>query len=564
MGEFDELQFSWIDDYFNNHIDALRDQIFLVEEHGAEARLLRRQMRDLQTLSDLYEQYKDPFTREANILIWAKFSEILALIEGERDLWDIASEIEWMIDNELDRLSDTINPFTEMTPRDIVEKNVDFYSSIEHWWGVYFEWLLESDINEKFYRLFTIEYLNVISEHDSTIDEQLQCSKSEVLSIMTRVKQRLSEDELAQLGYVFRFQTLEWEYDLSFYDIFTPQESYELWEMRSFLERWIDIMNFEWHLSLQNVQELFWEWVISRDDAFRVLEGEEWFQEDKNPVIDSDTGRERWYNLSDALVEFGFSENFLISMREITWRDMDEKYQERLLLMTRFFLRIESRWWYNITHDTWASSAEWYLQYVHKNGRLRIDRNEENQVIWYEWLTNSFETWLRKLPDQLLVRHEWLGEAVQESWVHLRMLEWESIDAFELRAIQNQNNQSPISLSAEEQLLLTFNDLYSRESTQDYFTILFESNDNFSIEQAIVDLYMYEHHAGINTPAWLDEATKRVITQTATNMFWYWEWMVLFSQRPLARSDRTTPEEDNGVDSEAIDTVLESLQWDEW
>jgi len=292
-------------------------------------------------------------------------------------------------------------------------------------------------------------------------------------------------------------------------------------------------------ISLWLVRELHEEWFISKDEAFTILEWSDWFQEDKNLIIDNNSWRERWYNLSDALVEFWFSENFLSSMREVTWRDMNEQDQERLLLMSRFFLQIESRGWYNITHDTWASSAEGYLQYVHKNWRLSVQRGEENEVVSYEWLTNSFETWLRKLPDSLLARHEWLRIAESDSWVYLRMQEGESIELFEQRILRNQNNQSPLSLSAEEQLLLTFNDLYSRWSTQEYFLDIFEANDNFSVEQAIIDLYVQEHHAGINTPAWLDDATKRVITRTAIDLFWYWEWTVLFSPVPKSRPDRS-------------------------
>lgn len=314
--------------------------------------------------------------------------------------------------------------------------------------------------------------------------------------------------------------------------------------------------------SLEDVVLLYNEWILSRDEAFWILEWEEGFQEDKNIIIDTETWKERWYNLSDALDEFGFSEEFLTSMGEITGRDMDEHAQERLLLMTQFFLKIESRGWYNIMHDTWASSAEWYLQYVHKNGRLRIDRNDENEVTWYEWLTNSFETWLRKIPDSLLTRHDWLWKAEQWSWVYLRMWEWESIEDFELRALWNQNDQSPIALTVEEQLLLTFNDLYSRDSAQEYFTALFDSHDNFSIEQAIIDLYVQEHHAGINTSAWLDDATKRVITETAIDMFWYEDWTVLFSQRSNIRPDIVAPEINEAVDPEFIDGLLNSIEWE--
>jgi len=306
------------------------------------------------------------------------------------------------------------------------------------------------------------------------------------------------------------------------------------WETIDFSDQ-LNVSDFH----IDDIRFLFSEWLISKDEAAWMLEWEDGFQEDKNLVI-WDDGRERGYNLSDSLTEFWFSENFLISMREITGREMNQQDQERLLLMLRFFLQIESRGWYNIKHDTWASSAEWYLQYVHKNGRLAVVRNDANEVTWYEWLTNSFETWLRKLPDSLLNRYSWLARVEQQSWVYLQMWEWESIDSFESRALQKQNKQSPISLSSQEQLLLTLNDLYIRDSTDEYFTTLFESQNDFDIEKAIIDLYVQEHHAGINTPAWLDDATKRVITQAARDIFWYSDGIVLFSLRPSIRPEGQT------------------------
>jgi hypothetical protein len=37
-----------------------------------------------------------------------------------------------MIDAELDRLADTINPFTDRTTRDIIELHVNIVSSLSH------------------------------------------------------------------------------------------------------------------------------------------------------------------------------------------------------------------------------------------------------------------------------------------------------------------------------------------------------------------------------------------------------------------------------------------------
>lgn len=220
--------------------------------------------------------------------------------------------------------------------------------------------------------------------------------------------------------------------------------------------------------SVDEMKALFLEWIIWGEEVISILEWEEWFQEDKNIIIDKNWA-ERGYTLWDALEDFWFSDQLLWDAELILWRELNKSETQNLTQMIRYFMYIESSGWYNVSNYEWISSAKWYFQYLTKNGKyLREVRDSDwNWSKWWDWSlehvasddvrrvwwTNSYETALKNLPPEIRER---------------QVFQWE-IDKIwdtELQSIQErldlQDLQDPRKLSSSEQTTLFLSDLSNR------------------------------------------------------------------------------------------------------
>lgn len=450
--EFSELKASSVDDFFQSSLATLEQRIKEVPDRSPELALISHQIEELHELNRLYrEEYSHPMTLEANQEIGAKFHLVLQKIENWQNLEETRKEIEALIDEELDRLADTINPFSERSVRDIVEQNVDILDyTWETWW--------ESELWEKFLAVFTIGYINVIKEYagyDS--DEGLQCDEGDIIEILSHIKRKFSQDEITELGEI-SFKTASWQWEIVYwlYDVLEYKESYteeeilealqnkqtsyefvsdyipvsrliELYlswfilEDKERFQKFIQKSEILWLLSSFQIKSLFEKGYISREIAWNTLEWENGFQEDKNEAL----------SLWDALDIFGFSKDFQEKLNIIFWRELDAEELQKLKKMIQFFLFIESNgkytetiWGYNVKNYAGVSSAEGYFQYLTQNGWYNIEEyvngvrqpkwkwdpevhKESKKVRKYRW-TNSYETALQALPKRYLLLMKFL------------------------------------------------------------------------------------------------------------------------------------------------------------
>ena len=519
--EFSELKKSSIDRFFQIALEKLEKKITEVPDRSPELALISQQIEELHELNRLYrEEYSQPMTSEGNKEIGDKFHLVLQKIQNWESLESTREEIEALIDGELDRLADTINPFSERSVRDIVERNINISGTIgETWW--------ESEVWEKFLKAFTIAYINVIGKESASYDwESLQCDEGHIIGILSWIKSKFSLDEVWELGKI-SFTTAFWEVTYALNDVLEYKESYTEEEILEALQKkqtsyefaakYIEVsklldLYITWflpqkkdsfqkfvqkpevlsQLSFSQVIDLFQNDYISREIAWNTLEWSDGFQENKNEA----------FSLSDAIDIFGFSQDFEKKLSLIFWRKLDETELLNLKKMIQFFLFIESNGnyhqttgGYNVANYAGVSSAEGYLQYLTQNGwYLRQVYDNENDV-WrnsdrevdeskirvrrFRW-NNSYETALQSLPQEILTSDEVFYQEFQK--------------------IGHPKLQSPMKLSAERQMILFLADIYNKgkEKWLDIDQILFkniwELNDIFDI----TSLYSKIHHTDIN------------------------------------------------------------------
>lgn len=517
MQDFKELQDSWVHVFFSEHMEGITDRLFLVESRSVEAHLLRTQIQELSRLNQLYQnEFQRPLTREANRAISERFHSIIALLQLWDDLIGVREEIEAMIDGELDRLADTINPFSDRSVRDIVEKNINI-------WGI-LESISEPQEVGRLYQFFTIEYINQVWNESSSIDGPLQCDQVDIIDILARVKSRLTRSELNALTHTLYFTTTFWEFEYRLTDIFIPQESYEPWEIEQYLRNGIAVENFEWHITREEVVDFYHEGILTHEQVWWFLEWEEGFQEEKNDA----------FSLSDALSTFWFSQTLLARIQILFWRELNEQEWENLNLMIQFFLFIESNGrnttttgWYNVENYAGVSSAEWYFQYLTQNGgwvRQIYDTEQENPL----WVTSRpWRQWDSEVTEwNLRVRRFWWNNSYERALNSIpnEIVIWSWVFQRELEKIWNPDIQSPMSLSAEDQIILFLSDLCNRRWGRECFEDIISGDRN-----AIVRLYVEEHHTNV------DDATKALVTLAGQRVLWFSPSVVLFSPRPTER-----------------------------
>lgn len=143
-----------------------------------------------------------------------------------------------------------------------------------------------------------------------------------------------------------------------------------------------DILYTNFEMSHEAYIEAYNLWIISHSDVWNFLEWDRWFLPERNG----------WFTLSQAIDTLGLNSEVEEALAYIFEPDLTDDEYNNLLLMLRAILSVETSGWWNIAHNTWASSADGYFQYLTQNGRYEGE----------DWLTNSYETALRSLSTELV------------------------------------------------------------------------------------------------------------------------------------------------------------------
>lgn len=285
-------------------------------------------------------------------------------------------------------------------PEDVIDSN----------WIALPESIRENNIQETRIELLNlfidslgIDYID--EEFSQQIAYWLQNRLRSEVSFLTHIDSGLIRDVIA-------LQISELSQSINIQDRELFYKMYFLWEYQYVVISWIainfsDILKSLFTLSHHNYLESYHLWVIDREQTWEFLEGDTWFHPDINS----------WLTLSQALEELGFSPPLREWINILFWRELDSNEIENLLLIIKITLALESSWWWNIRHNTWASTADWYFQYLTGNWRLV----EEIRVLWRwdnepwrtaannpcpenaecrtrsYWHTNSYETALQAL-----------------------------------------------------------------------------------------------------------------------------------------------------------------------
>lgn len=321
---------------------------------------------------------------------------------------------------------------------------------------------------------------------------------------------------------------------INFNSMLIPYDNYDLEilaELISWATVWID--EYEWRVDPETVLKLVENGILSRDEAWNFLEWKEWFQENRN----------NWYSLADGLTDLWFSQELLSRIDIIFWRELNNQELNNLNLMIRFFLFIESNWLqysdtggYNVANYAWVSSAEWYFQYLTQNGwwlRQVRDIRWGDSAPWVShgewrtgnveittwnirsrkfWWSNSYETALERIPDEIINSSE--------------VFQWE------LEKIQQPDLQSPMKLSADDQITLFLSDLCNRS----WWLSCLEDILSWNLI-SMIHLYVRKHHTDV------DGRTMNLVTQAGQKILWFSEWKVLFSKRPRLRWEERSSDE---------------------
>ncbi len=225
-----------------------------------------------------------------------------------------------------------------------------------------------------------------------------------------------------------------------------------------------------------NLKRLHAEWKVTTKQIWENLGGGVGFQVYRND--------EMW--LSNAIDLFGLPNTLVDSIRKILGRsELTPSQIKNIEKMLQYFLFIESnsnrwyrtKWWYNVANYAQISSAKWYLQYLHRNGKYR--RNK--------WLTNSFETALRRVNQSgMMDEYPDLFSMYATSWTFQEKWVKESVTSFEDRV---QRVQNPMLLSAEEQMVLFFCDIVWKNSGKEILEKIVDGNS-----KQVIKMYAKLHH----------------------------------------------------------------------
>ncbi len=235
------------------------------------------------------------------------------------------------------------------------------------------------------------------------------------------------------------------------------------------------------------------------------MEGENGFQREVNNGL----------TLSNALELGGFSPYIEDSLNQIFWKTLTEYELSQILLSIRFTTGIETYGWYNIVNENSENEPEWYFQY------------QKNDGVWkkeiYNFQNEQFESSGNWEDDDIEVK-DLNGES---KWWTRRVWWYSSYDIAlmsipenirnmspnflrEYENISQPENQSPISLSAEEQIILFISDSYQKPGGAQFFERVFLWDT-----QAIAEMYAHNHHRDTS-----DRSTAQLVERKTREILW--------------------------------------------
>ncbi|MCH8518248.1 hypothetical protein LAT59_00585 [Candidatus Gracilibacteria bacterium] len=237
--------------------------------------------------------------------------------------------------------------------------------------------------------------------------------------------------------------------------------------------------------------------IIERQVVWDFLEGEDGFLPNLN----------NGYTLGMAIEELGFHSDVIDSVYILFGRELTDDEWNNLALMIGVTLQLETSGGWNIRHNTGASTADGYFQYLTGNGRLvdeirilgRGDNEPWNNAITHDcpegsecirrsrWHTNSYETALRSIG-----RYEDILATFPVFRDEIGKIE---IDT-EAQVVSN--------LSANEQIILFLADMTRNGRVQQILNFLeYPTKENF--------LIIYQlHHSDISQSDTLQIINERV------------------------------------------------------
>lgn len=271
------------------------------------------------------------------------------------------------------------------------------------------------------------------------------------------------------------------------------------WNIDDWENEWyINLLNHyisEWYIDKQYIVDLYKKNKISKIILLNFLEQDENF----NYV---EFIEEYWLTKKIKDIVLKYSREKLSIADNIE----DKVLIENLTLFLLTFIMIESSW-YNVKNRAWASTADWFYQFLNANGK------EKNWV----WLTGSFQTALNRLNSLSPKEDEnWI---MKENFLDIWFFEsrfWKFYvpDNPELEKIKR-----PSDLSSENQTILFFLDIVEnwKEISKDIYSddmmklILSERNS-----WALWRIYMLLHHTDP------DKETIDVY-EREKNKYYYWD-----------------------------------------
>jgi len=250
-------------------------------------------------------------------------------------------------------------------------------------------------------------------------------------------------------------------------DIIQDFTKQDVEEIKNVLSYYLSVWSKQ---SLEIVEMMYEQEILSSDDAYTILWGEKWFM--KHSEI----------TLTDLINILGTPASVKDSLENLLWRKISAQELENLEIFNKMTLRCESYWGRNVLHSTWASSAENVYQFLAGDGKYKMNKSKKRY-----WATSSFETALVRGNKQwVLSNFPQLETAYLKRWP--------------------KNPISPKMLNVQESMVLFYANLYAR----DKFTFLkVMSGDTKSPLQ----LYWYEHHTN------MDDGTMNLLEKAYTEYY---------------------------------------------
>lgn len=181
-------------------------------------------------------------------------------------------------------------------------------------------------------------------------------------------------------------------------------------------------------------------WIIDNNQSLSILEWKRGF-------------RRRTMKFNEFVDMFGLPSKLIEGMQGVIQQDFSIQQVQNFQKMVKYFMRIESEGWYNVSNYAGASSAEWYLQTLKKDAKYRVAAT--GKFAWWKpgvkiptdklgknWKTSSFDTRLRKVPKSVREMFQWLSQ--------------------QYKLIGNPAAQDPKILSVTEQIILNMGYIYTR------------------------------------------------------------------------------------------------------